>query len=393
MRLRKLCSVLIILLLSAPAKPIHASSNPRIIATYLNWDIALFYDQNVKSCVAISKGTYYTPKEEIIVEEEVVEDETPIIAPPTPENDIAEKPINIGIYDFGVDGNPQTKEDDSAIYDFGRFDDEVITLFAGDKDEAVTEIPSEEELGTRAEEKLFDSPDGNPNNQQAISDAKQETLYVDGEFNIIPQTRKRGPIYIDDDFTAIPQANNYVDDELNIIPEAKQTEEEEEVEQEAIFLDNDLKIIPETEEIITDIDTEKLLAEAQEKYEAQQDAIPKNIQKGAFFITNWPKRNEYFEISVRPEALLQHGTEAVLIFPDDKNYALTQSKLDAKPNPYLRVEILNHLRQHRFAEVINYNKNGKEMRYYYDLQGIDHALSALIKFCPLPHAPNNLFSE
>ena len=56
--------------------------------------------------------------------------------------------------------------------------------------------------------------------------------------------------------------------------------------------------------------------------------------------------------------ILQQGTDAVLIFPDDNHYALTQSKIDAKPNPYLRAEILNNLRQHRFAEVINYSKSG-----------------------------------
>ena len=309
MRLQKLCSVIIILLLSAPISPIHASSDPRIVATYLNWEISLFYDQNVKSCVAISKGNYYAHTE--AEPEESVEEEAPIeeeeIGDDISEFDITEKPINIGEFDYGVDGNPIENEN-SSIYDFGEFSDELITAKSSD-----AENTAEPEIIT--------------------SEAEQETINADANTD-----------------------NN---------PESKQ----------------------ETPEEVTEIDTAKILAEARADYEGKQSREAKNLQKGAFLITSWPKRREYFDISIRPQALLKTDKTSWLIFPDESRFVLTQSRLDAKPNPYLRAEIIKRLRENRFAEVVNYNQDGDQLRYYYDLRGIEHALSALIKFCPLPHYP------
>ncbi len=318
MHLQKLCSVLIILLLSTPIKSIHASSDPRIVATYLNWEISLFYDQNVKSCVAVSKGNYYEHPEEK-VEEEIIEEEAPVAEEEDIlEFDTIEKPVNIGAYDYGVDGNP-IDNSNSSTYDFGEFNDDLIVAKPID-DESSDEAPT-----------------------TITSQVEQETINVD---------------------------NN-----PNIIPESEQIEPEEIVEEAA------------EEDTITKIDTDKILAEARAEYEGKQSEAAKNMQKSAFLITSWPKRSEYFDISIRPQALLQTDKTSWLLFPDNSRFMLTQSKLDAKPNPYLRAEIIKRLRENRFAEVINYNQDGEQLRYYYDLRGIDHALSALIKFCPLPHYP------
>ena len=297
MRLQKLCSVIIILLLSIPVKPADASSNPRIVATYLNWEISLFYDQNVKSCVAISKGNYYQHPEPVVAEESAEEE---VKKEAIDENDkasefeILKKPTNIGEFDYGVDGNP-IENKNSSIYDFGKYSEDLIKA-----------KPSIDDADTKA-------------------------------------------------------------------PALITSQEEPETPEEVIELPK--------------IDTDKILAEARAEYEGKQSTEAKNLQKGVFLITSWPKRREYFDISIRPQALLKSDEKSWLIFPDQSRFVLTQSKLDAKPNPYLRTEIINRLRENRFAEVVNYAQDGKQLRYYYDLRGIEYALSALIKFCPLPHYP------
>ena len=338
MHLQKLCSVLIILLLSTPIKSIHASSDPRIVATYLNWEISLFYDQNVKSCVAISKGNYYEHREEKVVEE-IIEEEAPVAEEAsieeddTMEFDTIEKPVNIGAYDYGVDGDPRSNRN-SSTYDFGQFNDDLIVA------KSIDDETSDEDPAT------------------ITSQAEQETINVDNDPNIIPQSEQTAQ------------------EEIAQEEAAQEEEAQEEIAQEE-----------EAQEEVAKIDTDKILAEARAEYEGKQSAAAKNIQKGAFLITSWPKRSEYFDISIRPQALLQTDKTSWLIFPDNSRFVLTQSKLDAKPNPYLRAEIIKRLRENRFAEVVNYNQDGDQLRYYYDLRGIDHALSALIKFCPLPHYP------
>ena len=329
MRLKNLCSVLMMLLL--PATPIHASSNPRIVASYLNWEISLFYDQDVKSCVAISKGNYYEHSPAELVETEEKTEATNEKQESIDENDdisefeTTEKPVNIGEYDYGVDGNP-IEDKNSSIHDFGEFDDEVIR--AKLVDDGTVEEP-----------------------ETIISQMEQETLNADGNPDIIPEAQQETP--------------------KEIVGEIV-----EEVAEEVV-----------AEEAISKIDTDKILAEARAEYEGKLSKEAKNLQKGVFLITNWPKRREYFDISIRPQALLKTDKTSWLIFPDHSRFVLTQSKLDAKPNPYLRAEIIKRLRENSFAEVVSYNQNGDQLRYYYDLRGIEHALSALIKFCPLPHYP------
>ncbi len=292
MRLQKLCSVIIILLLSIPTQLTHASSDPRIVATYLNWEISLFYDQNVKSCVAISKGNYYQHTEKEVAEEISEAKEAVEEGDDTSKFEIIDKPVNIGEFDYGVDGNP-IENQNSSTYDFGKYSDDLIKA-----------KPNNDETNSEASEPI-------------TSQAEQET----------------------------------------------------------------------PEEVAPEIDTNKILAEARADYEGKQSREAKNLQKGAFLITSWPKRREYFDISIRPQTLLKTDKTSWLIFPDDSRFVLTQSKLDAKPNPYLRTEIIKRLRENRFAEVVNYNQDGDQLRYYYDLRGIEYALSALIKFCPLPHYP------
>ncbi|MCH9851933.1 MAG: hypothetical protein K0U45_00340 [Alphaproteobacteria bacterium] len=356
MRLRHLCCVLSISLLS---HPIHASSDPRIIASYLNWDIALFYDQNVKSCVAISKGNPYEHKEEEevmeeemmeeemmeeeVMEEEMMEEEVieEVIEEEIVEEEVIEEaPLAIGGYDFGIEAEPEVIAQPESIepfeyeenlhpYEFGPFTDEIIIPSNDDEEIAQNLSP--------AEQGLLELPDYNVEIAKIPSQSEQKTANEDSDPNIVVESEQEPP--------------------EEIAPEEIASEQ------------------------ITEIDTEKLLAEA------KAEADKKNIKKGAFFITNWPQRSEYFDISIRPQALLETGKTAWLLFPDNSRFVLTQSKLDAKPNPYLRAEILKRLRQNRFAEVVNYDQNGEQIRHYYDLQGINYALSALLRFCPLPHYP------
>ena len=350
MRLRYLCCVLSISLLS---HPIHASSDPQIIASYLNWDIALFYDQNVKSCVAISKGNPYEheeeeeeiEEEEVVEEEEIIEEEIEVVEE-IEEEVIEEEIVALGAYDYGIEHEPELIEEPETIetseveaepeygknlqpYEFGPFTDDIIIPISAEE-EARLLAEAEAEAASRP----LTLPAYNVEIAKIASQLQQETANEDGNPELVAESEQEG---ISDG--------------------------------------------------VKEIDTEKLLAEAKAEDDKKRKAAL-NLKKGAFFITNWPQRREYFDISIRPQALLHTGKTAWLLFPDNSRFVLTQSKLDAKPNPYLRAEILKRLRQNRFAEVVNYDKDGELIRHYYDLQGINYALSALLRFCPLPHYPD-----
>ncbi len=120
------------------------------------------------------------------------------------------------------------------------------------------------------------------------------------------------------------------------------------------------------------------------KSEGVTPAINTDDIDAFLFITNWPERKEYLAISARTHILLKKNKNAWLVFPNNQRFPLQQNAIDAKPNPRYRADILNLLRNNPYVEIVNYTNNGQEVRKYYDLQGIDNALAALIRFCPLP---------
>ncbi len=103
-----------------------------------------------------------------------------------------------------------------------------------------------------------------------------------------------------------------------------------------------------------------------------------------FFITNWPKRQEYFALSARSHLLLHKTKPGWFLFPDNSRFSLQQDDIYVRPDAKNRAKILQLLRQHLNLQMVNYSQDNVETRTNFRLEGIDNALAILLQYCPLP---------